>query len=671
MNPDLRLKAVRILHQSLISIILVLSLFGLDSASATAVWIRGLMIAALATLGLLCCLENFKAADFSPSLYLTLAVSFLLVCVVGVQSDVFHHYPARQFLFHFIFYLSFFMALLPLARRPEASQRLATYLSLVGLLAALIGIAYRFTGSWDILGRHKSQIASASFGFFYYENTFGAFAALLLPLTAGVLYYRYARYAAGGSTLLERMLRFVRGSLNSGVVFLGASLLVMGIGLVATNSRASLLILLIFYFGIALVFLQRKYKLAVIGFALLSVGGFALLSSKRLLEITVNGFAWDRLVLDLHTRLEIFNMNFHLFMEKPWFGWGMGNYPYVSTRHLVMGGPDAINTTYRIPHAHGSYADVLVEGGLIVLFLFCAAAVIVPFHAWMKTREDGSVYRRLTKWQGLMALISFAPMLLSDSHLRVPIVVLMMLLQLAILAAATRPYDYEEHQKSHGRHSLEGRRFRIVAYAVISCFAAVLCFDALKTYQVSTLLRSWIPNDQKLAGLLRHEPDNPETYFWGYELKTGQALKSSNSKARKDLYRSAAALIDQGIALVPFNAYYYLIKGRALWGAEDPEAAMQSLERAVELSPNNIKHKTDLMLACVFMAKDTPSILARNRWNLRARKLYEEIRSNPLFPESGFEKLRSFLNQRLSKDEKQYVLEFFQLADKYKSESKS
>ncbi|MBP9733294.1 MAG: O-antigen ligase family protein [Candidatus Omnitrophica bacterium] len=666
MNPSVRLRAVRILHQSLLSIILALSLFGLDPASMTSVWMKAAMIAALGTLCALCAFERLKPEDMPRSALLTLGVTALTACVICFQSGAAHNFGARQYLYHLLFYMAFFMALLPIARRPEAFQRLLTYASMLGLLAALFGIAYRFTGSWDLLGRDRSQLSSASFGFFYYENTFGAFAALLMPLTASVLYYRYVRYAAGGDTLLKRVARFVKGSLDSGVLFLLASLLVMGIGLVATNSRASLLILLVFYSAVACVLLPGKHKLAIIALAVVSIAGFALLTSAKLLETTVNGLAWERLVHDAQTRLEIIQMNARLFLERPWTGWGMGQYKYVSMRHLISGGPDSINTVYRFEHAHGSYADLLIEGGIFVAILLTAAVLIIPAAA--RPYNDGSLYRRLIRWQGLLAMASFAPMLLSDSHLRAPAVVLLLLIQLAAVASSTRAYHYEDDLRTQDRRDRSGRRFRTGVYAAAVLCALLLTADGVRSYHVSVLTNSWIPTDQKLSRLETIRPDDPDPYVRTHFLNYNRALKAGSGEGRQDFALKAAAAIDPAIELVPSNPYFYYCKARALRAAGEPERAMEELERAVALSPVNIKFKTDLMMLSLFEARETVSVLKRNRWNLRARQLYEDLRSSPYYPETGFTKIRRFVDAPITKEQKQYLWDFLEIADRNRAE---
>ena len=78
-------------------------------------------------------------------------------------------------------------------------------------------------------------------------------------------------------------------------------------------------------------------------------------------------------LLTLNGRLPIWQASLHLFADAPWLGNGIGTFHdlYPSVRTELMTGGN---------HAHNDYIELLVEGGIVLMALFCLWA---GFHLWL------------------------------------------------------------------------------------------------------------------------------------------------------------------------------------------------------------------------------------------------------------------------------------------------
>lgn len=670
MNPSFRLWIARSLHQFLVCAIFTLSLLGSDPSGVHAIWLKALLVLALASLGIQYRLERESFRGLFSSIRWPMIFVATFVLYVVWQSDPLHQYPARQFLSHFAASVSFFLILIPLVRYPSLLQRLTLYLSVIGLLTALFGVAYRFTGSWDFLGRDASQLASGSFGFFYYENTYGAFAALLLPSTTALLIYRYLRREESGSAVLGNVLRPLQGYLSSGILLLGATLIVMGIGLFVTNARASLLILLVLYSTVAILFLPLRLKIVVMTLIALSAFAFVLLASSKLLETTLSVLSWERLSEDARTRWEIIRSNLALVAERPWTGWGMGTYKYVASQKVSLFTDNNLVHIWEHHHAHGSFMDLLVEGGAIGLILLSLAVLALFAGSWSAYRDDGSLYRRLMARQSVLALVSFAPMLLTDSHLRVPAVALLMIFQLAILVGASKPYVYDEEPllaDNPGRERF-GEVPVIMTYTMIALCGILIGADLVRSHRVFELTHTRMHPDQRMLKLTQAEPRNPEYWAEASSFYFDRSLKAEDPGSRDQWGGRSVDAIRKAIDLAPTYAYYRFILAYTLYHQGDTDGAIEAFRQAIDRAPSSLKYRADLMLIYIFEAQNNPSVLRRNQWNLEARKLYHRIKSDNRYPPSGFEKLNLFLGRQMTPDQKRYLKDFMVIANKYGQE---
>lgn len=667
MNHVIQHKLSCTLNEIIAILIFTTALLASGGFPLAAICIQGLAIVALLNLTFMVRLDSMEWVLDNRKIKAALGLAVLFMIFTCLRGAVVSVYLTQEIAVQYAIYGTFFLILLPIVRKPVITQRLIFYIATLGFLVALTGTAHRFTGSWDLLHHDQTYLSANSFGLFYYENTYGAFAALFLPMCVALLFYRAARLEIVETKPWLRFCEYFMKSLNSGIFLLMVASFVMGVGLIATNARASLLIMAVFYLVVVLVIFPWRVKVLVLGLVSLSVGAFALMADVKVLNYTFSGLQWDRIWEDGQTRVDILKMNALLFLERPWVGWGAGTYMFESPRWLV-GGDDALNIWHQHVHAHGSYMDLLVEGGIVGMFLGLSMVVIIPITAILKKQQTVSLYRKLMKWQAVAALASFAPMLLFDSHLREQAVVMLMLLQLAILIASIQGYSYAEESILELRERLLWTPAKAVAVLIAGICVMALGTDLMHQYKIYAIRSSHLPKDQMADQLTRLEPMSSEVWSESARAHYRLALQTKERGARLELLKKAQISIQRAIDIMPDYAPYWHQKAKIYHSEGDVAHAIEMYKKSIELSPRNLKYKADLMLLYVYEGRDNPSQVLRSQWNEAARRLYEEIKISPDYPTNGFESLRIYQGARITNEQRQYMLSFVKIADKYRTQ---
>ena len=169
--------------------------------------------------------------------------------------------------------------------------------------------------------------------------------------------------------------------------------------------------------------------------------------------------------------------------------------------------------------------------------------------------------------------------------------------------------------------------------------------------------------------LTRLEPKNSERWKEAADVYCKLALGVKNPKSKDEYFEKARSSAEQAIKLMPAYAPYFRLLAEIDYRKGDLEGAIGMYKKAIERSPKNLKYKSDLMLLYIFEARKNPSQVQRNQWNGEARRLYEQIRTSPNYPAKGFETVREYRGIWMKNDQKQYLLDFIKIADKYRGET--
>ncbi len=277
--------------------------------------------------------------------------------------------------------------------RRVAIQTLLTVVVANGALFAIIGILGRVTGTptmlWGLIDRHVGY----SFATIIYKNHAGAYLNLILMLCTGMLYWHFSR--------AER--RMERTSPAPVFAFFGV---LLGLGVLLTNSRAGIILLLLFTLIAFIGFIVRctVYRsegrspwvitlLCAVFFMFTGLGAYFLNANEAFgrLGRLIDERKTDSSVV---TRTLAREATIDMARDKIVTGWGAGsyrhyfpvyqrNYPEI---YVVPWNP---NARMRWEYAHNDFVQFLAEMGLIgvamlVAMLACGARHLIREKVWLK-----------------------------------------------------------------------------------------------------------------------------------------------------------------------------------------------------------------------------------------------------------------------------------------------
>ncbi len=277
------------------------------------------------------------------------------------------------------------------ARLPGALVRqLWLVLYLNGLVLALIGATLKFSGTPLLMGLFPTKLYYF-FATFTYRNHWAAYALLMVALGAGFTLSFLRRGSASLregerarffaiTTLLIAFTPILAGSRSGSVMMSGLGLLFAGQGLFILyrrgrrgRRRARVLAVL----------------LAVILLALATLAYPAL--QRRFAEAGGVKAQWSDVVQNI--RVQFTRDTLRMGAARPWFGWGLGTFPYVFPLYQGDYLRDETGTiTVWVNKAHNDWAQAWAElgvGGLIILLLPVGMLVANGRHGRSVLRRSG------------------------------------------------------------------------------------------------------------------------------------------------------------------------------------------------------------------------------------------------------------------------------------------
>lgn len=217
-------------------------------------------------------------------------------------------------------------------------------------LVALVGIGQSFIG--------KALWQRGTFGPFVNRNHFAGFMVMGVGLAGGLLIGRSVRrelLAVYGSVLLLLGAGVLLSASRGGVLALGAEILflaLVALPIALTGSRRS----------------PGRGALILRSFGALLIGGAAIVGSLYLVgseglvrNISQTANEIDgRLPLDeRYSRRDIWQATSRMIADHPWFGVGLGAFPFAYTRY------DQSSGAQRVEQTHNDYLQILADAGLV------------------------------------------------------------------------------------------------------------------------------------------------------------------------------------------------------------------------------------------------------------------------------------------------------------------
>ena len=206
-------------------------------------------------------------------------------------------------------------------------------------------------------------------GIYAHKNTLGAMSAL-----AGL-------FAFYGITRRNGRMR------AAGVAMLPAALLLLYL----SQSKTSLgLFLSVPPLALAVVLVQRAFRVPVLLTVLVSVVPAVFVLAGGVPGLSVGDISLAVSGDDTFTgRTDLWHFALSAIAERPLQGFGYQSFWQIGDLSPALDGPDGF--LRRTPHAHNGYLDLLLQGGAILLALFCAAlAMAVGWAGRLADRDPGA-----------------------------------------------------------------------------------------------------------------------------------------------------------------------------------------------------------------------------------------------------------------------------------------
>ena len=240
------------------------------------------------------------------------------------------------------------------------------------------------------------------------------------------------------------------------------------------------------------------------------------------------------------TRMEHFKTGYNLAVTSPLFGYGPGSYPYVSASKLSL-----LN---KADHPHNLFLKIAAENGIITLFAFIAFLGVTLLRSLLIFFQKLDPAREVV----FLSIVAFLIHQMIDYNLNFASIEFIFYILLGTLIV-------ERIRKSKRLHVKE---LRFVNHFMLVSFGMVLTLFAL--------------NDG-ISNAKAMQAANDDAYF-NFRSKT--LLKRSYFEDHAEYLisddRQASSVIENGLALNPYNDALYALKG--------------DYQKAYALNPHNLSY---------------------------------------------------------------------------------
>lgn len=269
---------------------------------------------------------------------LGLGVFAMAQCVLGISV---YPYLTRIEVLKWAAYVLLFFLTTESFRTVEQVKSFAWFLVIFGFLVSLLGIVQHFTLNGKLYWSVPLLSGGTPFGPYVNRDDFAGFIELTAPLGVALLFFRTVRREHFTLLLLFT------------IVPIGATIL--------SASRGG--IIGIFFELILLAFLARSRQIGkkqVIG-----VTALVLIAGTFILWLGVSEAIqrFEQLipeVLSANTRIAMYRDTWHIFVDHPWVGTGLGTLVVTYPRYASFYDGGVI-----VDHAHNDYLELLADTGLV------------------------------------------------------------------------------------------------------------------------------------------------------------------------------------------------------------------------------------------------------------------------------------------------------------------
>jgi O-antigen ligase len=323
------------------------------------------------------------------------------------------------------------------ARTFQSIRRIMFVLVGSGVFQALYGLYELSTSQPRILFYRKAFNLESVTGTFVNRSHLSGYLEMIVPLAVGLLIARMNLFSFGVKGAREKFLLMMsKGA--AGNALIGAGVVVMSLGIVLSNSRAGLVVLVFSFFLFAglsvLAFGRAGYRehwiRNLIGATVLIVLAMALYIG---IGSTIQRFALDNL---LHEDRPLYWANvMGIVKDFPVFGTGLGTFASTYPAYEKRGGPEMF-----LAHAHNDYLEYLSELGVVGTALLLGGVLFLAIQAFLVWRERRNPELKGLALGGIVSLAGMGVHTFTDFNLHIPANLLLftVVLSLTFVAAYHR-----------------------------------------------------------------------------------------------------------------------------------------------------------------------------------------------------------------------------------------
>jgi len=296
-------------------------------------------------------------------------------------------------------------------------RRIIFVLAGCGVFQALYGLSQLSASEPRILFYRKVFSLGSVTGTFVNRSHLSGYLEMIVPLAIGLLIARMNLFSFGVKGTREKF-QLMMSQGVAGNLALAAGVVVMSLGIIRSNSRAGLVVLVASF-------------LLFVGLSVLAYGRVAYreLWVRNLIRATVLLILVMALAVGIGSTIQRFALDNLLHEDRPlyWanvaemvgafplFGTGLGTFAAVYPAFETRGGPELL-----LAHAHNDYLEFLSELGLFGTALLLGLVLWLAVRAFLVWKERRNPEAKGLALGGLVSLAGMAVHTVTDFNLHIP-----------------------------------------------------------------------------------------------------------------------------------------------------------------------------------------------------------------------------------------------------------
>jgi O-antigen ligase len=271
-------------------------------------------------------------------------------------------------------------------------------------------------------------------GTFVNRSHLSGYLEMIVPLAVGLLIARMNLFSFGAKGLKEKfVLMMSQGAAGNALIAAGA--VVMSLGIVFSNSRSGLVVLVFSFFLFT-------------GLSVLAFGrvGYRELWTRNVIRVTVAVILVMALSIGIGSTIQRFGLDNLLHEDRPlyWanaagivghfplFGTGLGTFASAYPAFETQGGPEMLLT-----HAHNDYLEYLSELGIAGSLLFFGLIFYLAIRAFLAWKSRRNPEVKGLALGGLVSVFGMGVHAVTDFNLHVPANMLLFAVVLSLTFVAS------------------------------------------------------------------------------------------------------------------------------------------------------------------------------------------------------------------------------------------